>query len=375
MSRHSPVRPRDRRGPPNQGRLALQTTPAAEIVVGIDTHKHTHTAVALNALGARLGAMTVPVSRDGYRRIEAWARAFGPVRAFGIEGTGSYGAGLSRALREAGHRVLEVNRPDRSARRRHGKDDTLDAEAAARAVLGGQATAEPKSGTSSVEMIRHLKVARDAAVKAKTQAMLTLKAIIVSAPAELREQLEGIRGKLTLVRHLAALRPGPMVSTAASAKAALKAIARRWLVLREEIEGHDRELDRLVSTTAPDLTAARGVATATAAEMLLLVGDNPERVRSEGALAKLCGACPIPASSGRTSRHRLNRGGNRQANAALHRVVVTRMRLHQPTIDYVGRRTREGKTKAEIMRCLKRYVAREIFGLLRKPNQAASKAS
>ena len=375
MSRHSPVRPRDRRGPPNQGRLALQTTPAAEIVVGIDTHKHTHTAVALNALGARLGAMTVPVSRDGYRRIETWARAFGPVRAFGIEGTGSYGAGLSRALREAGHRVLEVNRPDRSARRRHGKDDTLDAEAAARAVLGGQATAEPKSGTGSVEMIRHLKVARDAAVKAKTQAMLTLKAIIVSAPAEPREQLEGIRGKLTLVRHLAALRPGPMVSTAASAKAALKAIARRWLVLREEIEGHDRELDRLVSTTAPDLTAARGVATATAAEMLLLVGDNPERVRSEGALAKLCGACPIPASSGRTSRHRLNRGGNRQANAALHRVVVTRMRLHQPTIDYVGRRTREGKTKAEIMRCLKRYVAREIFGLLRKPNQAASKAS
>ncbi len=375
MSRHSPVRPRDRRGSPRQGRLALQTTPAAEIVVGIDTHKHTHTAVALNALGARLGAMTVPVSRDGYRRIETWARAFGPVRAFGIEGTGSYGAGFSRALREAGHRVLEVNRPDRSARRRHGKDDTLDAEAAARAVLGGQATAEPKSGTSSVEMIRHLKVARDAAVKAKTQAMLTLKAIIVSAPAELREQLEGIRGKLTLVRHLAALRPGPMVSTAASAKAALKAIARRWLVLREEIEGHDRELDRLVSTTAPDLTAARGVATATAAEMLLLVGDTPERVRSEGALAKLCGACPITASSGRTSRHRLNRGGNRQANAALHRVVVTRMRLHQPTIDYVGRRTREGKTKAEIMRCLKRYVAREIFGLLRKPNQAASKAS
>jgi len=353
----------------------LQTTPAAEIVVGIDTHKHTHTAVALNALGARLGAMTVPVSRDGYRRIETWARAFGPVRAFGIEGTGSYGAGLSRALREAGHRVLEVNRPDRSARRRHGKDDTLDAEAAARAVLGGQATAEPKSGTSSVEMIRHLKIARDAAVKAKTQAMLTLKAIIVSAPAELREQLEGIRGKLALVRHLTKMRPGPMVSTTASAKAALKAIAGRWLALDEEIEAHDRELEALVSASAPDLMAARGIATATAAEMLLLVGDNPERIRSEGAFAKLCGACPIPASSGRTNRHRLNRGGNRQANAALHRVVVTRMRFHQPTIDYVGRRTGEGKTKAEIMRCLKRYVAREIFGLLRKDNSAASKAS
>ncbi len=352
-----------------------QTTPAAEIVVGIDTHKHTHTAVALDALGARLGAMTAPVGREGYHRIEAWARAFGPVTAFGIEGTGSYGAGLSRALRQAGHRVLEVNRPDRGARRRHGKDDPLDAEAAARAVLGGQATAEPKSGTGPVEMIRHLKIARDAAVKAKTQAMLTLKAVIVGAPAELREQLEGIRGRLTLVRHLAALRPGPMVSTTASAKAALKAIARRWLALHEEIEGHDRELDRLVSASAPDLTAAPGIATATAAEMLLLIGDNPERIRSEGAFAKLCGACPIPASSGRTSRHRLNRGGNRQANAALHRIVVTRMRFHQPTIDYVGRRTREGKTKAEIMRCLKRYVAREIFGFLRKPRQAASKAS
>ena len=241
-------------------------------------------------------------------------------------------------------------------------------------MLGGRATAEPKSGTGSVEMIRYLKVARDAAVKAETQAMLTLKAIIVSAPAGLREQLEGIRGKLALVRHLAALRPGPMVSPTASAKAALKAIARRWLALREEIDGHDRELDGLVSAAAPTLTGARGVATATAAEMLLLVGDNPERIRSEGALAKLCGACPIPASSGRTDRHRLNRGGNRQANAALHRVVVTRMRLHGPTIDYVGRRTGEGKTKAEIMRCLKRYVAREIFGLLRKDNSAASTA-
>jgi transposase len=351
-----------------------QITPATEIVVGIDTHKHTHTAVALNALGVRLGAITAPVNREGYRRIDVWAQSFGTVRAFGIEGTGSYGAGLSRALQEAGHRVLEVNRPDRSARRRHGKDDPLDAEAAARAVLSGQATAVPKAGSSSVEMIRHLKIARDAAVKARTQAMLTLKAIIIGAPAELREQLEGIRGKLTLVRHVAALRPGPMTSTTASAKAALRAIARRWLALNDEIAEHDRELDALVSAAAPQLTAAPGIATATAAEMLLLAGDNPERIRSEGAFAKLCGACPVPASSGRTHRHRLNRGGNRQANAALHRIVVTRMRFHQPTIDYVGRRTKEGKTKTEIMRCLKRYVAREVFGLLCKPSPARSTA-
>lgn len=342
----------------------LQVPPSTDIVVGIDTHKHIHAAVALSALGARLGATTVPASRAGYRRIAAWARSLGTVMAFGVEGTGSYGAGLARALREAGHRVLEVNRPDRSARRRNGKDDILDAETAARAVLAGQAAGEPKSGTSSVEMIRHLKIARDAAVKARTQAMLTIKSIIVGAPADLREQLERVRGRVTLVRHLAALRPGPITSTTASAKAALRATARRWLALHQEIGEHDRELDALVSATAPQLTAAPGIANATAAELLLLAGDNPERIHSEGAFAKLCGACPIPASSGRTNRHRLNRGGNRQANAALHRIVVTRMRVHRPTIDYTARRKSQGKTTPEIMRCLKRYVAREVFALI-----------
>lgn len=342
----------------------LQVPPSTDIVVGIDTHKHIHAAVALSALGARLGATTVPASRAGYRRIAAWARSLGTVMAFGVEGTGSYGAGLARALREAGHRVLEVNRPDRSARRRNGKDDMLDAETAARAVLAGQAAGEPKSGTSSVEMIRHLKIARDAAVKARTQAMLTIKSIIVGAPADLREQLERVRGRVTLVRHLAALRPGPITSTTASAKAALRATARRWLALHQEIGERDRELDTLVSATAPQLTAAPGIANATAAELLLLAGDNPERIHSEGAFAKLCGACPIPASSGRTNRHRLNRGGNRQANAALHRIVVTRMRVHRPTIDYTARRKSEGKTTPEIMRCLKRYVAREVFALI-----------
>ncbi|MFL5333895.1 MAG: IS110 family transposase [Geminicoccaceae bacterium] len=352
-----------------------QDARSVDVVVGIDTHKDTHAAVALNTLGVRLGAIIAPVNRAGYRRIEAWARSFGIVTAFGIEGTGSYGAGLARALREAGHRVLEVSRPDRSGRRRNGKTDLLDAEAAARAVLSGQASAEPKSGTSAVEMIRHLKIARDAAVKAKAQAMQTLKSIIVGAPAELREQLEAIRGPITLVRHVASLRPGPLTSTLASAKTALRATARRWLALYQEIQEHDRDLEALVSATAPQITTAPGIANTTGAELLLLVGDNPERIRSEGAFAKLCGACPIPASSGRTNRHRLNRGGNRQANAALHRIVVTRLRVHQPTIDYVRRRTGEGKTKSEIMRCLKRYVAREVFGVLCRPRPASQSAA
>jgi transposase len=342
----------------------MRKTDPAEIIIGIDTHKEAHAAVAINGLGARLGAMTLLASSRGYHEMESWAQSLGPVRAFGIEGTGSYGAGLARFLQERGHNVIEVNRPNRQIRHQHGKTDPLDAENAARAVLSGQARAAPKSGTSSVEMIRHLKVARDTAVKSRTQAMVTLKTIIVNAPAALRESLDGLTGKMTLIRHLAALRPGAMTSPTASAKATLRALARRWLMLDAEIKSHDADLDTLTTACAPTLKEAHGMSTGTAAEMLILVGDNPERIRSEAAFAKLCGACPIPASSGKTSRHRLNRGGHRQANAALYRVVIIRMRSHPPTLDYVRRRTAEGKGKMEIIRCLKRFVAREIFGYL-----------
>jgi transposase len=197
--------------------------------------------------------------------------------------------------------------------------------------------------------------------------MLTLKAIIVSARSALREQLGCLAGKMTLLRHLAALRPGPLTSTTASAKTSLRAIARRRLALNDEIKDHDAHLEQLTQQLAPDLVQAHGMGAGTAAEMLIVIGDNPERIRSEAALAKLCGACPIPASSGKTNRHRLNRGGNRQANAALYRVVIVRMRGHQPTLDYVRRRTAEGKSKPEIIRCLKRFVVREIFGYLCRP--------
>jgi transposase len=193
--------------------------------------------------------------------------------------------------------------------------------------------------------------------------------IIINAPAALRESLEGLTCKMALIRHLAALRPGAMISPTASAKAALRALARRWLVLNTEIKSHDADLDALTAACAPALKEAHGMASGTAAEMLILVGDNPERIRSEAAFAKLCGACPIPASSGKTTRHRLNRGGHRQANAALYRVVIIRMRSHPPTLDYVRRRTAEGKGKMEIIRCLKRFVAREIFGYLCRTNR------
>ena len=236
----------------------------------------------------------------------------------------------SPGVDKQGHDVLEVNRPNRQLRHQKGKSDPLDAEGAARAVLAGQVTALPKSGTGTAEMIRHLKTARDSAVKGRSQAMLTLKAIIIGAPLALREQLDALTGKMALVRHLAALRPGPITSTTASAKASLRALARRWLALDDEIKAHDVHLAQLTKQRASELVEAHGMGPGIAAEMLLLVGDNSERIRSEAALAKLCGACPIPASSGKTNRHRLNRGGNRQANAALYRVVITRMRGHQP---------------------------------------------
>ena len=340
------------------------TTPDA-IIVGVDTHKDVHVAVAVTGLGARLGAISTPATATGYRQLAQWAQAQGSVLAFGIEGTGSYGAGLSRALTAQGCRVIEVNRPNRQLRRQRGKSDTIDAEAAARAVLAGEATAPAKSGNGDVEMIRHLKVARDTALKARTQAMVTLKTLLVNAPQPLREQFITITGPVTLIRALAALRPGPMTSTTASAKTVLRALARRWLALDAEIKDHDSALETLVRRRAPALMTAPGISTGTIAEMLVVLGDNPERIRSEAAFAKLCGVCPIPASSGKTTRHRLNRGGNRRANAALYRVAVTRMRCHPPTRAYVLRRTAEGKSPREIRRCLKRYIAREIFQHLR----------
>ncbi|WP_211257582.1 IS110 family transposase [Muricoccus aerilatus] len=253
----------------------------------------THAAVAISALGARLGSLSIAVNSRGYRSLLNWARSSGPIRAFGVEGTGSYGADLSRFLSEHGYRVLEVNRPSRQVRHQKGKDDAVDAESAARSVLAGQASARPKSGTSTVEMIRHLKVARDAAVKARSQAMQALKAIIVSAPLALREGLDRLTGKMALLRHLAALPTGPLTSTMASAKASLRAIARRWLALDVEVRDHDASLGQLTQSLAPELMQAHGTGTGTAAEVLILVGDNPERIHFEAALAKL--AAPVPS--------------------------------------------------------------------------------
>lgn len=343
------------------------------IIVGVDTHKHTHTAVAIDGLGARVGECHVRANRDGYAQLEAWAASLGRPTAFGVEGTGSYGVGLASWLRRNGYRLIEVNRGDRRARRANGKTDTLDAEAAARSVLSGQATAVPKSADGAAEMIRQVKIARDTARKARTSAIVALKALIVTVPAELREQLEGLTDK-ALIERCCGLRPGAIATPTASAKHTLRSLAKRWATLDAEISDHDKILDNLTRAHSPTLRDGFGIGADTAAEMLIVFGDNPERIRSEAAFAKLCGACPIPASSGVTNRHRLSRAGHRHANAALYRAVIVRMRFHQPTIDYTRRRTKEGLSKRDIIRCLKRFLAREIYQRVMTDHRARQQA-
>jgi hypothetical protein len=342
------------------------------VVIGVDTHKHVHVAVALDELGTILGDLSIPADRAGYERLLDWAASHGRVVAFGIEGTGSYGAALTSAVRRRGHRVVEVARPDRRERRLNGKNDLLDAENAARAVLAGKATATPKSADGLVEMIRQIKVAKDTAVKARTSALICLKTIIVTAPPQLREELQPL-SKMALLDRCAGLRPGPVTSPLAAAKHTLRAMARRWRDLDTEIKTHEALLAQLTRQLAPGLVDAFGIGPDTAAEALIVAGDNPRRVRTEAAWAKLCGVAPIPASSGTTTRHRLNRGGHRQANAALYRTVIVRMQHHDATRAYVARRTAEGRTKAEIIRCLKRFLAREIWAHLRPLREQADK--
>ena len=260
--------------------------------------------------------------------------------------------------------MIEVSRTDRRDRRLRGKSDTLDAENAARAVLADRATSVPTAADGTVEMIRQIKVAKDVAVKARTQAMVTLKSVLINASAELREALQPLT-KMALIHRCAALRPGEVTSVGAASKHALRAISRRWLALDAEIKDQATVLAELTARITPHLVAAVGLGPDTASDLLIAAGDNPERIRSEAAWARPCGVAPIPASSGKTTRHRLHRGGHRQANAALYRVTVVRMQYHEPTKAYVARRTAEGKTKTEIIRCLKRLLAREVWALQR----------
>jgi transposase len=343
------------------------------VVIGVDTHKQFHVARARDGLGRPLAETQIAASQRGYEALLEWARSFGEVDAFGVEGTGSYGAGLARYLRGQGEVVIEVIRPNRQHRRQHGKSDPTDADAAAKALLAGDADAIPKAGDDQVEMVRALRVARSSAIKARGQTRNVMKALIVTAPEELRQALRDLTS-VQLVNRCRSLRPGPLLDPQSAMKAALRSLALRHRALEAEIKALDVSLDHLLTRAAPQLLERFGVGTDSAGALLVAAGDNPERLRSEAAFSMLCGSSPVKASSGMTKRHRLNRGGDRQANAALHRIVVVRLRYNQPTKAYLARRVAEGKSKTEILRCLKRYVAREVYGLLQasRPNKEAT---
>jgi transposase len=357
------------------------TTATVTVIGGVDTHKHTHYAAAIDDQGRLLGHHEFPANDPGYRALLTWLRGHGPIHAIGVESTGSFGATLTRALTAAGEHVLEVNRPNRQARRMDGKSDRLDAEQIARAVLGKVSTAIPKTKSGAIEVIRTLRVTRTSAVKARTATFNTLWGVMIGAPSPLRDELV-VLTKRTLVNRCLGLRPetDDLVSLAntpdrmllAGIKTSLRDLARRWKALDAEIKTLNKQIEALVRTAAPDLVELHGVGVEIAGQFLVTAGDNTERIHSEAAFAKLCGVAPQPASSGRTSgRHRLSRGGDRAANSALYIVTIVRMRHHQPTRDYVERRTAEGLSKREIIRCLKRYIAREVYNNLPRPEVIA----
>jgi transposase len=333
------------------------------VIGGVDTHADVHVAAACDPLGAVLGTASFPTTLRGYRSLLGYLRGFGPVSKVGVEGTGSYGTGLARHLAVEGVEVIEVSRPNRQVRRRHGKTDVVDAIAAARAVINGDATGHPKSHDGGVESLRVLTMVHRSANKSRTQALNQIRDLITTAPEQLRTELRDLKRPARLA-VCAAFRPGDRDDLVSVTKIALRGLARRVADLDEELVMLDTRRQRITTAIAPQLCAVFGVGPDTAAGLLMAAGDNPERLRNERTWAALLGSNPIQASSGKIVRHRLNRGGDRQGNSALWRIVIVRMANDPTTKAYVERRTKDGKTKSEIIRCLKRYVARETFDLL-----------
>lgn len=333
---------------------------------GVDTHADTHTAAVLDGTGRLLGHHQFPSTATGYRQLLAWLRSFGALVLVGVEGTGAYGAGLARHLAQEDVAVVEIDRPDRKLRRLAGKSDPLDAEAAARAALAQAQTATPKDSSGQVEALRNLRVARRSAVAQRSDCQRQIKSLIVTAVEVLRAQLRAL-SDTQLIETCQRLRPDParIGEPEQATKAALRHLARRHHALSAEIDQLDALIRPLVAQINPALLDHLGVGPDSAGQLLVTAGQNSDRLHSEAAFAMLCGVAPIPASSGRTDRHRLNRGGDRQANAALHRVVICRMRHDPRTRAYVERRTTQGLSNKDIIRCLKRMLARELYPHLR----------
>jgi transposase len=339
---------------------------AQQIIVGVDTHKDVHVAAAIDVHGRLLGHRSVATSEKGCSALHQWALSFAPRVQYGVEGTGSYGAGLARFLQAQGSSVVEIRGPNRKLRRDRGKSDTIDAEAAARAVLAGTSHITPKAGDDWVEQLRILRVARRSAIQARTQTINQMYAVVVGSPADLRDQLHRL-SRHQLITQAARFRVGQVDDVRSVVRWTLRLLAQRHQALTAEIAAIDSVVSPLIRSHAGALLELRGVGPEVAGALLVVAGDNPQRLRSEASFAALCGVSPLPASSGKTQRHRLNRGGDRQGNTALWRIAFTRMNCDPRTRAYVARRTSEGLPKREILRCLKRYIAREVFQVLPRP--------
>ena len=341
---------------------AIVSDRARVVTGGVDTHKDVHVAAVIDPLGAVIATESFPTNSAGYEALLCWLNSHDQqLGRVGIEGTGSWGAGLTRYLRARGVTVAEINRPNRQARRGNGKTDVIDAIGAARSCLGGLDAGEPKTATGPVESIRMLRIARRSAMTTRTKTMNQIRSVIDTAPEQIRSQYRTMTGP-KIVATTATRRPNNTVEDpATSAQWALRSLARHHQFCSNEIGELDTQLEHLVTTTAPTLIALHCVGIQSAATLIITAGDNPARLKTEAAFAALCGVNPLPASSGRTTRYRLNRGGDRQANSALWTIVLARMAHDPATRAYVARRTTEGLSKPEIMRCLKRYVARQIY--------------
>jgi transposase len=339
------------------------TTMPLRITAGVDTHLDVHVAAALDDRGGLVGVESFATTPEGYRALLRWLRSFGEIDLAGVEGTGSYGAGLTRYLQGEAVRVVEVDRPNRQRRRRRGKSDSQDAIAAAQAAQSGDAQGEAKTRDGNVEAMRVLRVARSSARKARTQTLNQMRSLISTAPDTIRAELRHLN-VYRLLERASSYRPGTRRDVSSLTKYTLRMLARRAQALEAEVAELDVILKPLVAETAPDLVSRVGIGTDSASALLVAAGDNPERLRNDATFAHLCGASPLDASSGKQQRHRLNRGGDRQANAALWRIIVTRMVCDPPTRDYIERRMKEGRTKKEAFRCLKRYIAREVYNHL-----------
>ncbi|RFZ07172.1 Transposase IS116/IS110/IS902 family protein [Mycobacterium marinum] len=336
------------------------------IIGGVDTHTATHHAAVIDVNGRLIADAEFPTTPAGYASMLTWMRSKGKLGLVGVEGTGAYGAGLARYLHDQGIDVLEVPRPDRRIRRQRGKSDPIDAEAAARTVLAGKASGAPKLADGPIEAIRMLRVTRNGAVQARTATLNTLRSLVITAPEPLRTQLRSLTSA-QLVTACAHLRPDltKLADPVQAAKHALRSMALRAQHLNTETRTLRMQLNDLTQAAAPATSAVFGLGPDTVSALLITIGDNADRLRSEAAFAHLCGVAPIPASSGKTHRHRLHRGGDRAANSALHIATVVRLRYDPRSRAYADRRTTEGLSMPEIIRCQKRYLAREIFDALR----------